>query len=451
MLLTFTPVSAAENGLNEGDYVQFGTYYGVPILWRVVDLDEDGDPMLLSDKVLTVRPFALYNHSVGFTERHWETSYIRTWLNSIGEEAQTKYLIEDESLSNPMNRHMWNYDEFMSEPGFLSSRNFTTAEVDILKESEQRDTLVGKYAEEKEGGNQILKQQEIDVAGYAALVKKAYYKNVTDKIFIMDAEQFNEINKKFGNYVLTSATKEALANENNTTAEYVDVYSSGNSLVPLDKPFDYTKYVLRNIMDMNSSDTFKYLIMTVEYDNIGKIAPFIGYVNADYSGIRPSCYIDMSKTTIASGSGTKDDPYRFSAESIYDNADVVETPTVRAAIGFGPNPSQYVYVKFTESSGFPFIDDANRVQVPLRKTIERFGGKVEWDAVNKIATITENMITVQVPVGEKYILRDGQKIETDTAAMIVNGRTYLPIRPVVEAFDGKVKWDSAEKVVIITN
>jgi hypothetical protein len=189
----------------------------------------------------------------------------------------------------------------------------------------------------------------------------------------------------------------------------------------------------------------------VEYNNVGKIVPFIGYVNADYAGIRPSCYIDMSKTAIASGSGTKEDPYRFSAESINNNANIINTPTVRTAIGFGPNPSQYVYVKFTESSGFPFIDDANRVQVPLRKTLEKFGGKVEWDAVNKIATITENNIKVQVPIGEKYILRDGQKIEIDTAAMIVNGRTYLPIRPVVEAFDGKVRWDSVEKVVIITN
>lgn len=451
MLLTFTPVNAAGNSLKEGDYVKFGTYLGGAILWRVVDFDEESDPLLLSDKVLTTKPYALYNHDAGFTERHWETSFIRTWLNSIGEEAQTKYVIEDDALSNPMNGHIWNYDLFVSEAGFLSSKNFTAAEVDILKESKQRDTLVGKYASEKEGGEQIFKQQDTDIAGYAALVKKAYYKYVTDKMFIMDAEQLNEVYQKFGNYVLTGASNEALQYDYYTTSDLVDGYFTySNTKVPLEKPFDYTMYYTRNIYDRNTTDIFRYLIMSVESQNVGGIVPFFGHTTPDASGVRPACYIDMSKTAIASGSGTKDDPYRFNAKNIYNNAEVEKPAPVKVAIGVGTNPSSLLYVKYVTSTGFPFVDSANRTQVPLRQTMRLYGCKVEWDDVNKIATITENTTTVQVPIGEKYILRNGQKIETDTAAMVVNGRTYLPIRPVVEAFNGTVEWDSAAKTVIIS-
>ena len=42
---------AAAVGINIGDYVQMGTYYGAPILWRCVDIDENG-PLMLSDKII---------------------------------------------------------------------------------------------------------------------------------------------------------------------------------------------------------------------------------------------------------------------------------------------------------------------------------------------------------------------------------------------------------------
>lgn len=106
-------------------------------------------------------------------------------------------------------------------------------------------------------------------------------------------------------------------------------------------------------------------------------------------------------------------------------------------------------VQFTETSGAPFIDTANRTQVPFRQTMEAFGCAVSWDGVNKIAVAEKNGVTVEVPIGASYIIKDGQQIKNDTAALIKDDRTYLPIRAVLEAFGADVGWDSSSQTVAV--
>ena len=108
-------------------------------------------------------------------------------------------------------------------------------------------------------------------------------------------------------------------------------------------------------------------------------------------------------------------------------------------------------VQFTESSGTPFIDSANRTQVPFRQTLEAFGASVSWDSVNNMAVAVKDGVTVQVPIGASYIIRDGKQITNDTAALIKNGRTYLPIRAVLEAFGANVSWNNGTKTVVAVN
>jgi competence protein ComEC len=105
-------------------------------------------------------------------------------------------------------------------------------------------------------------------------------------------------------------------------------------------------------------------------------------------------------------------------------------------------------VQFTEASGSPFIDQANRTQVPFRQTMEQFGCTVSWDKVNRIAIAEKNGVTVQVPIEVAYIIKNGQQITNDTAALIKDNRTYLPIRAVLEAFGADVSWDGSTQTVV---
>lgn len=108
-------------------------------------------------------------------------------------------------------------------------------------------------------------------------------------------------------------------------------------------------------------------------------------------------------------------------------------------------------VEFNDEIGSPFIDQNYRTQVPFRATLEKFGATVDWNNETKVAIATKGDITVEVPLGQNYIMKNGEKIATDTAAIIVNNRTYLPIRAVVEAFGSEVQWDQGLNTVVITS
>ncbi|MCR5482240.1 MAG: copper amine oxidase N-terminal domain-containing protein [Clostridia bacterium] len=104
-------------------------------------------------------------------------------------------------------------------------------------------------------------------------------------------------------------------------------------------------------------------------------------------------------------------------------------------------------VNYTSDSGVPFIDGSNRTQVPFRVTMEDFGCKVSWDQKTKTAIAEKDGIKVEVPIGANYIIKNGTKISNDTAALIKDGRTYLPIRKVLEAFDAQIEWDNKSNIV----
>lgn len=107
------------------------------------------------------------------------------------------------------------------------------------------------------------------------------------------------------------------------------------------------------------------------------------------------------------------------------------------------------YVQFNEELGFPFVDGNYRTQVPFRATMEFFGATVGWNSETQTAIAEKDGIRIEVPIGEMYIFKNGEKIENDTAALIKNGRTYLPIRVVLEAFGAKVDWDGENKCVLV--
>ena len=110
-----------------------------------------------------------------------------------------------------------------------------------------------------------------------------------------------------------------------------------------------------------------------------------------------------------------------------------------------------IKVPFTTSSGSPFVDSANRTQVPLRVAMEAYGCSVSWDSSTQTATVSKDGKTVAVQVGQNYILKNGEQEAIDSAALIKDGRVYLPIRAVLEAFGASVGWDSSSQTVTVNS
>ncbi|MDO4531832.1 MAG: stalk domain-containing protein, partial [Bacillota bacterium] len=106
-------------------------------------------------------------------------------------------------------------------------------------------------------------------------------------------------------------------------------------------------------------------------------------------------------------------------------------------------------VNFTASGGEPVMDENGRTLVPLRAAMEAYGCTVSWDKVSRTASVFKDQTVVQVPVGQNKVTVNGTDVATDTQARIIEGRVYLPIRAVLEAFGASVGWDQASQTVTV--
>lgn len=108
-------------------------------------------------------------------------------------------------------------------------------------------------------------------------------------------------------------------------------------------------------------------------------------------------------------------------------------------------------VEFDDSTGYPYIDAQGRTMMPLRVCLDSIGCSVTWDQ-NKQEVITQKGLTeVVVPVGKSQITVNQKIVPIDTAAVLNNGRTYLPLRAVFEAYQYNVAWDNNTKTVNATS
>ncbi len=94
---------------------------------------------------------------------------------------------------------------------------------------------------------------------------------------------------------------------------------------------------------------------------------------------------------------------------------------------------------------------SDRTLVPIRAIAEYMGYTVEWDGENQIVILYNadysNILFYQI--GNTTTLKNDQEIYIDVAPVIVNGRTYLPLRAVAEAMECDVAWDGATRTVLI--
>ena len=98
----------------------------------------------------------------------------------------------------------------------------------------------------------------------------------------------------------------------------------------------------------------------------------------------------------------------------------------------------------------PFIDANDRTMVPLRAVADAMGLEVSWDAGTREAVFTDGSKTICFPIDSTAArTSDGETVQMDTAAVIVNERTYAPIRYLAEFFGHEVGWDPAAQTVTI--
>ncbi|MEC0330745.1 stalk domain-containing protein [Paenibacillus macerans] len=91
----------------------------------------------------------------------------------------------------------------------------------------------------------------------------------------------------------------------------------------------------------------------------------------------------------------------------------------------------YVLGKFVKLNEAPF-NNKGRFYVPLRFVSETLGAGVKWDKSAHKVTIHGKNRELELTIGEKTILVNGKRVETDAAPMMVGGTTFVPVRFVSE-------------------
>ena len=113
-------------------------------------------------------------------------------------------------------------------------------------------------------------------------------------------------------------------------------------------------------------------------------------------------------------------------------------------------------VQWTDAA--PFIDENSRTMVPLRAVAEAMALSVYWDGESGEASFASENKCIWFGVNNSearyevsyFDAMDGGLIPMDTSAVIVNDRTYAPIRYLAEFFDYQVDWVQDTLTVSIT-
>ena len=84
----------------------------------------------------------------------------------------------------------------------------------------------------------------------------------------------------------------------------------------------------------------------------------------------------------------------------------------------------------------------DRTLVPIRVVTELLGGSADWDNATRTVTLKIDGKTMNMTIG-KEIPGFG------TSAVIMNDRTYVPVRYVMEMLGAEVEWINATRQIII--
>ena len=99
----------------------------------------------------------------------------------------------------------------------------------------------------------------------------------------------------------------------------------------------------------------------------------------------------------------------------------------------------------------PYIDENSRTLIPVRFVAENLGAEVSWIGATKTANIEKDGILVEITIDDPvlHITENGKTktVTMDTAAVLKENRTFVPIRFVAEALGAYVDYSSTYHTV----
>jgi len=276
-----------------GDYIQFGHYYGDPILWRVINVNANGSYFLLSDKILCLKSFDAEGDLAGGKgdkdrkingSSYWKLSNIREWLNSSDKKVKYSSQVPDKTHVNG------GINPYDAEAGFLS--NFTADERAAIQPVTHKCILSIVDKSAAKGGT---KAYDHGTSGFSTIMGNydaAYYENVQDNVFLLDVKEIHDFvyNRKWE--TMKFPTVKAVANQS-----FIKKTLSSTQ---------YWYYWLRSPYSVTS-----YSVQTVAVGEVPNgFQGYVDFAGADIGvgGVAPALNLKAS-ISVSEGNGSISNPY----------------------------------------------------------------------------------------------------------------------------------------------
>lgn len=107
------------------------------------------------------------------------------------------------------------------------------------------------------------------------------------------------------------------------------------------------------------------------------------------------------------------------------------------------------YVLYTTPKA-PYLDQNNRVLIPLRSISELLGAEVGYNATTKIATIELENTIVTYQVDSKMVSIDGIKSTLDTKPVLFQNSIFIPLSSLIKSLKIKSEWNQIDKLYTLT-
>ena len=111
-------------------------------------------------------------------------------------------------------------------------------------------------------------------------------------------------------------------------------------------------------------------------------------------------------------------------------------------------------IQFTQRMGYPTIIN-DRTIVPVRIVSEELGYDVDWDDRSREVTISKTGTTMVLTIDDPDAVINGRRVPierragVDVAPIIIDGRTYVPLRFVAENMDGEVDYEQKGEFMFV--
>ncbi|WP_246054190.1 copper amine oxidase N-terminal domain-containing protein [Paenibacillus anaericanus] len=107
--------------------------------------------------------------------------------------------------------------------------------------------------------------------------------------------------------------------------------------------------------------------------------------------------------------------------------------------------------------GVPLVTDQaavmiqGRTMLPLRAIFEALDAKIQWNQKTQTVTAIKNDTTIVLKIGSKVATINNKAVSLDVPGKNLKGRTMVPVRFVGEALGQEVGWNSKTQTVTITS